>query len=76
MKVDLPKNFEYYKSEKLALGLWGDRDENSEEFIKNEEVSPLISELSSRFNECKAHIEERINEAVLNEEEIYLKTIT
>jgi predicted AlkP superfamily phosphohydrolase/phosphomutase len=75
MKVDLPKNYEFYKSEKLALGLWGDREDASEEFIKNEEMSPLISELSAKFNDCKAHIEEKINEAVLNEEEIYLKSI-
>ena len=25
MKVEISKNYEYYKSEKLALGLWGDR---------------------------------------------------
>ena len=30
-------------------------------------MNPLLSELSDKFNECKAMIEERINEAVLNE---------
>jgi hypothetical protein len=62
--------------EKLALGLWGEREENSEEYVKNEEMSPLIGELFDKFTECKALIEERINEAVVNEEEIYLKSIT
>ena len=39
-------------------------------------MSPLISELSDKFNECKSLIEESINEAVINEEDIYLKSIT
>ena len=39
-------------------------------------MSPLISELFDKFTECKALIEEKINEAVLNEEEIYLKSVT
>lgn len=29
MKLDLPKGYEYYRSDKLALGLWEDRSENS-----------------------------------------------
>ena len=59
--IDLPKIYEYYKSEKLSLGLWGDREENTEEYIRNEEMSPLITELSDKFTECKAMIEEKIN---------------
>jgi hypothetical protein len=44
--------------------------------VRNEETSPLIGELFEKFAECKALIEERINEAVVSEEEIYLKPIT
>lgn len=30
LKIEIPKNYEYYHFEKLSLGLWGERDENSE----------------------------------------------
>lgn len=52
--------------EKLSLALWGDREENSEEYVRNEETNPLIGELFEKFAECKALIEERINDAVVS----------
>ena len=39
-------------------------------------MSPLVSELYDKFTDCKALIEQKINEAVFNEEEFYLKPIT
>jgi hypothetical protein len=29
MNLDIPKNYEFYKSDKLTLGLWGDREGDS-----------------------------------------------
>lgn len=56
MKLPIPKAFDYYKMEKILTGIFGERDDNDEEFIKNEEMSPLCSELHEKFEGCKSII--------------------
>lgn len=29
LKIEIPKTYDFYHFEKLTLGLWGERDENS-----------------------------------------------
>lgn len=47
-------------------GIFGEKDDHEEEFIKNEEMSPLLSELHDKFEDCKAIISERLNIALEN----------
>ena len=35
MKLDIPKTFDYYKMEKILTGIFGEKDDHEEEFIKN-----------------------------------------
>lgn len=64
LKLPIPKNFEHYKMEKILTGIFGEKEDHEEEFIKNEEMSPLLSELLDKFEDCKAIISERLNIAL------------
>ena len=43
--------------------------------MRNEEMTPLLSELHDKFNDCKGVITERLNVALENDQELYLKEI-
>lgn len=42
--------------EKILTGIFGEKEDQEEDFIKNEQMSPLLSELLDKFEDCKAII--------------------